>query len=455
LFSGGRTGDGYDSLYFVYGGDLGTGNSLEEAGIQITHDMAADNKYITSGLIADINGDGWDDILVGLSPTGVIANRGSIAVFFGSDERFTSLDIDDDAGLIFISDQHGEPFAETMAAGDFNNDGVDDLLIGETVVRSPEETDYRGSSWLILGNSAWSNTPQNNPYVEQVLHMVPQDAAFNWVTNTDARENYGTVGFLDFNGDGFADMVAQVGPQEDPASTDYGVALIFGMPLYGEEGTDNIKITLLNEGGVINLEHLEPAQGTIFTPYKSEALTRSINMETGNLNGDAFDDLIINDVTGGSITIIFGSDTVPVAAKTNYETTTDYDTLTLTPAESNRFGYYVTAGSDYNGDGINDLLVSDYKANSTKGAVWLIWGDDNFADLSTTILDEMRDGTAADDVGIYFTLGNMSHWRLTGVNGGDLNGDGTDDITFVDNEGLYVIPGSTDLVGIPSIDLNV
>jgi len=100
----------------------------------------------------DINGDSFDDILV--RARNKTSGGGYVAVIYGSQTSFSgifdiSTDLAVDKGflisgldLIFQSTTNG------VATGDFNNDNLDDIIIG-----SPQSEIYAGKTYIVFGSS--------------------------------------------------------------------------------------------------------------------------------------------------------------------------------------------------------------------------------------------------------------------------------------------------------------
>ncbi|MCE2518115.1 MAG: FG-GAP repeat protein [Alphaproteobacteria bacterium] len=109
----------------------------------------------------DVNGDGVDDLIIGAPFNDVDAggrNRGASYIVFGKDASggggfAASIDLEDLNGFngfridgVIDSDNSG---ASVSAAGDINNDGFDDLIIGAP--SSDLGGSDRGESYVIYG----------------------------------------------------------------------------------------------------------------------------------------------------------------------------------------------------------------------------------------------------------------------------------------------------------------
>ena len=152
-------------------------------------------------------------------------------------------------------------------------------------------------------------------------------------------------------------------------------------------------------------------------------------VNVGDVNGDGFDDFTLVENTGGAKYVVYGRAGL---------TAVELSTLT-TVGSTNGFiisggTYYNTAAGDYNGDGLNDILVQD----ATTGT-YVVLG-------STTSPGAISVATMAASQGFKITS-NYNAVAPTFI--GDVNGDGLDDL-MVNFEvggtgvyGNYVLYGST------------
>jgi len=86
--------------------------------------------------IGDVNGDGKNDLVMGASKESndslSLEKMGRIYVFFGRDKLPATIDVATDINLLlFIQGSRvNEQMGETLAVGDVNGDGIEDILIG-------------------------------------------------------------------------------------------------------------------------------------------------------------------------------------------------------------------------------------------------------------------------------------------------------------------------------------
>jgi hypothetical protein len=162
---------------------------------------------------ADFNGDGFDDLVagapledVGTEPRGVDA--GAANVLYGSaeglqasapDDQFWHQDVE---GMIGLA-EHLDAFGSSVASGDFDGDGFDDLAVGVPREDGQEESISQSGAANILYGSAGGIHTERDWHLEQGEMSVAD--------STEPFDRFGAaLAIDDFNGDGLADLAAGV-----------------------------------------------------------------------------------------------------------------------------------------------------------------------------------------------------------------------------------------------------
>jgi FG-GAP repeat protein len=181
----------------------------------------------------DFNGDGFDDLAAGAFGDDVgspeILNAGSVNVLYGGSGGLQATSPNDQLWNQNSSDVRGKSeqddhFGATVAAGDFNADGFDDLATGVPLEDLDSITDT-GCVNVLYGTAArlQASAPDDQQW--------DQDSA-GVVGSNDTGDEFGGVTASDFNGDTFDDLV--IGIPGEPAGGVNGAGAISG--LYGSLG---------------------------------------------------------------------------------------------------------------------------------------------------------------------------------------------------------------------------
>jgi len=332
------------------GGQLLTQNSAPAANFPIR--AKADSQFGYAVTVGDFNGDGYDDLAVGVpfATIGSLTEAGLVCVFYGSANGLRTNNAQqwqqDTPGIVHRSAKF-DWFGFSLAAGDFNNDGRDDLAIGSPG-NSPGNPDVKraGTVFVIYGTGSGLNAANNQSW----------DRNMPGVRGTDQVEaHYGwSVAAGDFNGDGYADLAAGI-PHTDGFSVDTGaVSILFGS---AARLTSNGSMLLAGkQSGVPN------GQGIGDLGAANDRFGTSL--AAADFNGDGRIDLAIGSpgktVNGsagaGTVTVILGG----TAAGLNLGAVQVWSAANSgvpggAQAQAN-FGHTLAAGR-FNGDGRADLAI--------------------------------------------------------------------------------------------------
>ncbi|MEZ0241802.1 MAG: beta strand repeat-containing protein [Sphingomonas sp.] len=233
---------------------------------------------------ADVNGDGYDDLIIGGPASSTTSSPGSVYVIYGKASGFNTINLGSLSGIGFsvngaaAQDRTGTGVA---SAGDVNGDGIDDILIGAT--GSDAGGTNAGAVYLVFGGA--SGMPNN-------LATMTASQGFR-ITGTGDTLGASMASAGDVNGDGYADII--VGAALVNANgVDSGAAwVIFGKA----SGFANI-----------DLATLTAAQGFKISGPGGVANGGASVASAGDANGDGYDDMLVgaSGTSAGGAYLIYG-----------------------------------------------------------------------------------------------------------------------------------------------------
>ena len=269
----------------------------------------------------DVNHDGYDDIITGDAnhddPDGIAY------IYFGA--RKTQLDTN--ADIILSCPTDGLDFGARVAcAGDVNNDGYDDVIVGTEMLflNDFEENEVH----LFLGGNPMNNTA---------------DAVFSGGGST--YFNISISGAGDINNDNYDDIII--------GQSDYGGSQGAVFIYYGSESVDeDYDLILTGEG-------------------KNNNLGYSVAC-AGDVNNDGYDDVIVSaknyDSSRGRIYLYYGS-------STTMDNTADI--LFTGTVSGGNFGYSISSAGDVNNDHYDDIIIGAQNEDNGTGRAYIYFGSAN------------------------------------------------------------------------------
>ena len=386
-------------------------------GFRLDADTYLGNSVSNAG---DVNGDGFDDVIVG-SSSGYLNNLSYVV--FGKASSFNATmnmdDIDGSNGFRLNGESNGRSnflIDQVSRAGDVNGDGFDDFVI--------TKNQYYDHGSSILG------TTSSDGYVvfgkgtgfSAAMDLVSLNGSNGFQINGFPADRNAIIFSMgdagDINGDGFDDLMIQTLRREDQYSyfdnrSDY---IVFGK-VAGFDAT-------------LNLSSLNGSNG-----FHLEGDGRSPAGGAGDINGDGFDDFI----DGGSV--VFG--------KATFNATLDLSSLDGSNGfRLNGDSIYSTSGAgDVNGDGFDDVIIgaphADWNGISS-GSSYVVFGRASGFDAVMNLSDlDGSNGFRLDGASVNGKWGESGQ-SVSGA--GDVNGDGFDDL-IIGSPGArssYVIFGRSD-----------
>jgi hypothetical protein len=407
--------------YVIFGkGDVFAPNleasSLGTDGFQISNDFPNLNGRNSISGAGDINGDGFDDLIIGLPRFSAGAYfAGACFVVFGKSggvsPNLNLSSLDGNNGIRIGGDSGGYVGRSVSGTGDINGDGIDDLIIGGPYSGSSGE----GASYVVFGSRTLLATS---------LSLASLDGANGFrIDGENAGDHAGisVSGAGDINGDGFRDLI--IGARNSDTNGEYSGA---SYVVFGKAGGFSASLRLSSLDGTIGFKINGEAAGDHFGNAVSGA---------GDVNGDGFDDLIIgapyarpNGNGSGASYIVFGGNG-GFAASLNLSSLNGSNGFKISgEAAYDHLGGSVSNAGDINGDEFGDIIVGARGASPAPfgiyaGAGYVIFGKGSgfSASLDLTSLDGGKG---------YTIRGPSSGYALgSSVAGpGDINGDGFDDL---------------------------
>ncbi len=287
---------------------------------------------------ADVNGDGYDDVLVGAQPAD------AAYLVLGQASAFGSVSLSD-AAASFTSEPYGGSTGYDLAlGGDTNGDGYEDMLLGDISYGSSFRT-QSGAAYLVLGSSA----PSGGSLDIADVGIYGQSSG-DWVGHGLACDG-------DVDGDGYDDLLLGA-KGDDVSASNEGSVYVFAGPVSSGADLSTATAQLCGEDADDN------------AGYRVSY--------AGDMDGDGSDDILVGakgaelDVSGEGVAyIVLGPVTGTISLS-------NADAILASGSSGAEATRGLAGGADTDADGLPEILVGapyDDTSDTDAGAAYLLEPD--------------------------------------------------------------------------------
>lgn len=383
------------SSYVVFGRNVAKSGSfpslvrLDQLDGSDGFELGGVDSFIGSGFIVnsagDVNSDGIGDLVIGTrialldSPCSLCVS----SVVFGRDVGTTGNfpfffdlnDLDGSNGFHIVAESAGDFAGRSVSgAGDINNDGFDDLIVG-AYAGNPNGS-FSGRSYVIFGGNS-----ENNDYFSERFRLAELDGTNGFAMDGEAsgdRSGRSVSSAGDINGDGVDDLIIGADGAEPNGIFSGRTYIVFGRDV-STQGAYPANLQLSNLDGIVGFKI--DGENT----YDRSGFSVSY---AGDINGDNIDDLIIgayrfspNGVNSGRSYVVFGRN---VSVQGDFESIVSLSELNGNNGfiingefSNDKSGRSVRSAGDVNANGIDDIIIGAHLADTngdSSGRSYVVFG---------------------------------------------------------------------------------
>ncbi|MDP6934256.1 MAG: integrin alpha, partial [Myxococcota bacterium] len=283
--------------------------------------------------IGDLDGDGYEDLLVGAPLDDVAAaDAGAVYLWVGHAGVWGADESLDDADAVWTGSFAWDQAGQEVALGDMDGDGAEELLIGAPY--ADDGASNGGVAYLLAGGS-WSGSQDLSSVCDAVVQGTSGDDRLGQVLSV-----------ADLDGDGAGDLLVGV-PYADQGASDGGVLAWFS-----------------GASALAGMVTLGDADGMVYGTTTSANVGGSVTHRDMNLDG--VEDLVVgapnasSSASGGGVVAVF------LEAPDGEVELEDADNIVAGSLSGEAAGTALVSMSDHQEDGYPDLAIgAPYAAPDT------------------------------------------------------------------------------------------
>ena len=332
------------------------------------------------------------------------------------------------------------------SAGDINNDGIDDIIVG-----APNDHSSVSAYYVIFGK----------PGIGSLSSIMPSSLngkngfVLTGVAGSYSESGSSVSGIGDINGDGIDDLIIGAPNINSEAGASY---IVFGKANIGSSGS--IALSDLNGANGFVVTGIDGGNSCPPCDYSGTSVSG-----VGDINNDGINDFIIGapgaNFFAGASYVVFGGVAIGSSGSIALSSLNGTNGFVLNGiiggfGSGDASGTSVSGAGDVNGDGVSDLIIGAPGYNSQTSASYVVFGKPDMGKSGNIALSSLNGSNG-------FVIKSDADYAQFGASvssAGDINGDGLDDLIIgapYANSGAgagYIIFGNPDIGNSGNITLS-